>query len=189
GGRGGGAWILGALIPSRGAAPQADPARHVRSARRAASRIRGAACAGLRGLPHRQRARHARRLDRARDQLLDGVPEVPLARARRLRGDLALAAVLVVLIRLRRARRPLQPGLVLFMRCSLAWGVLFTRDTLAVWHAVVICTAHGIAGVLWGPSSQLLIHDIVGHARLHSAVRLMSMSRVVGLLGGPAIGG
>jgi len=86
-------------------------------------------------------------------------------------------------------RRIIQLGMVLFMLCSLAWGVLFMTDTLEVWHAVVIFTAHGIAGVLWGPSSQLLIHDIVGHAHLHSAVRLMSMSRVVGLLGGPAVGG
>ena len=86
-------------------------------------------------------------------------------------------------------RRIIQLGMVLFMLCSLAWGVLFMTDTLEVWHAVVIFTAHGIAGVLWGPPSQLLIHDIVGHAHLHSAVRLMSMSRVVGLLGGPAVGG
>jgi MFS family permease len=86
-------------------------------------------------------------------------------------------------------RRIIQLGMVLFMLCSLAWGVLFMTDTLEVWHAVVIFTAHGIAGVLWTPASQLLIHDIVGHAQLHSAVRLMSMSRVVGLLGGPAVGG
>ncbi len=86
-------------------------------------------------------------------------------------------------------RRIIQVGMVLFMLCSLAWGVLFITDTLEVWHAIVIFTAHGIAGVLWQPASQLLIHDMVGHAHLHSAVRLMSMSRVVGLLGGPAVGG
>jgi MFS family permease len=86
-------------------------------------------------------------------------------------------------------RRIIQLGMVLFMLCSLAWGVLFLTDTLQVWHAVVILTAHGFAGVLWAPSSQLLIHDIVGPGHLHSAVRLMSMSRVLGLLGGPAVGG
>jgi MFS family permease len=86
-------------------------------------------------------------------------------------------------------RRIIQVGMVLFMLCSLAWGVLFITDTMEVWHAVVIFTAHGIAGVLWGPASQLLIHDIVAPAQLHSAVRLLSMSRVVGLLGGPALGG
>ena len=86
-------------------------------------------------------------------------------------------------------RRIIQIGMVLFMLCSLAWGVLFLTDTLEIWHAVVILTVHGIAGVLWAPASQLLIHDIVGREQLHSAVRLMAMSRVLGLLGGPAVGG
>ena len=41
-------------------------------------------------------------------------------------------------------RRIIQIGMVLFMLCSLAWGVLFLTDTLEVWHAVVssdACTA------------------------------------------------
>jgi MFS family permease len=46
-----------------------------------------------------------------------------------------------------------------------------------------------MAGVLWAPASQVLVHDIVGRDHLHSAVRLMAMSRVLGLLGGPAVGG
>ena len=46
-----------------------------------------------------------------------------------------------------------------------------------------------MAGVFWGPSAQLLIHDIAGSAQLHSAVRLLAMSRTLGLLLGPAIGG
>src|SRR6266545_7040726 len=58
--------------------------RHARPTRRAASRLRGALRARLRRLSRRQRARHAGGLDRARDQLLDGVPEVPVARAWRL---------------------------------------------------------------------------------------------------------
>jgi MFS family permease len=86
-------------------------------------------------------------------------------------------------------RRIIQVGMVLFMLCSLAWGVLFISGTLEIWHAVLILTVHGFAGVLWSPASQLMIHDIVGRNNLHSAVRLMSMSRVLGLLGGPAIGG
>ena len=56
-------------------------------------------------------------------------------------------------------------------------GVLFITDTLQVWHAVVILSIHGFAGVLWNPSSQLMIHDIAGRQHLQSAVRLMSMSR------------
>jgi MFS family permease len=86
-------------------------------------------------------------------------------------------------------RRIIQIGMILFMLCSLAWGVLFISGRLEVWHAVIIFTVHGFAGVLWSPASQLMIHDIVGRKNLYSAVRLMAMSRVLGLLGGPAIGG
>ena len=86
-------------------------------------------------------------------------------------------------------RRIIQAGMVLFMLCSLAWGVLILTDTLAIWHTVVILAVHGIAGVLWAPASQLLIHDIVGREKLFSAVRLMAMSRTLGLLAGPAVGG
>jgi MFS family permease len=86
-------------------------------------------------------------------------------------------------------RRIIQLGMVLFMMCSLAWGVLIFTDTLEIWHAVVILTLHGMAGVFWAPASQLLVHDIVGRDNLHSAVRLLAMSRTLGLLGGPAVGG
>jgi MFS family permease len=86
-------------------------------------------------------------------------------------------------------RRIIQLGMVLYMLCSLVWGLLFFTGRLEVWHAVAILSVHGIAGVLWAPSSQVLVHDIVGRDHLHSAVRLMAMSRVLGLLGGPAVGG
>ena len=87
------------------------------------------------------------------------------------------------------SRRIIQFGMVLFMLCSLGWGVLFATDTLQVWHAVVLLTIHGMAGVFWAPASQLLVHDIAGRDNLHSAVRLMAMARTLGLLGGPAVGG
>jgi MFS family permease len=86
-------------------------------------------------------------------------------------------------------RRIIQAGMLLFIGCSLGWGVLFMTGTLELWHAVVLFSLHGMAGVMWGPASQLLIHHIVGPEQLHSAVRLLSMSRVAGLLGGPAVGG
>jgi MFS family permease len=86
-------------------------------------------------------------------------------------------------------RRIIQIGMVLYMLCSLAWGVLFLTDSLEIWHAVAILSVHGVAGVLWAPASQLLIYDIAGRAQLHSAVRLLAMARVLGLLGGPAVGG
>lgn len=86
-------------------------------------------------------------------------------------------------------RRIIQVALLLFMGVSLAWGVLFMTGTLEMWHAMVLLTLHGIAGVIWGPASQLLIHDIVGPDRLQSAVRLGATSRQLGLLMGPAVGG
>ena len=79
-------------------------------------------------------------------------------------------------------RRIIQIGMVLFIIASLAWGILIFVDGLQQWHAVVILIVHGMAGVFWGPSAQLLIHDIVGSAQLHSAVRLLAMSRTLGLL-------
>jgi MFS family permease len=46
-------------------------------------------------------------------------------------------------------RRIIQIGMVLYMLCSLAWGLLFLTDSLEVWHAIAILSVHGIAGVLW----------------------------------------
>src|SRR3954470_6126057 len=59
-------------------------------------------------------------------------------------------------------RRIIQVGMLLFIACSLAWGVLFMTDTLNIWVAAAILTVHGFAGVLWSPASQMLVHDIVG---------------------------
>ena len=77
----------------------------------------------------------------------------------------------------------------LFMLVSLGWSFVFATDTLAVWHAIVLLTLHGIAGVAFTPASQVIIHDIVGSESLSSAVRLTATGRQVGLLLGPAIGG
>ena len=86
-------------------------------------------------------------------------------------------------------RRIIQLGMLLFMSVSIAWGVLFLTDRLQMWHACVLLLLHGLAGVLWSPASQLLLHDIVGPQQLQSAVRLNATSRQLGLLLGPAIGG
>ncbi len=69
------------------------------------------------------------------------------------------------------------------------WGVLFITDSLEQWHARVLLIIHGFAGVLWGPASQLLLHDIVEPAVLPSAVRLGATARYLGMLSGPAVGG
>src|SRR4051812_1671722 len=86
-------------------------------------------------------------------------------------------------------RRLIQLGMLLFMIASAGWAVLLLTDSLEMWHAAVLLVIHGFAGVLWSPSGQLLIHDIVGPAQLQSAVRLMATSRWLGLLMGPAVGG
>jgi MFS family permease len=85
-------------------------------------------------------------------------------------------------------RRMIALGMALFMAVSIAWGVLFATDALQLWHAMVLLTLHGLAGVLWSPAQQLLIHDVIEERDLHSAVRLMATSRWLGLLLGPAVG-
>jgi MFS family permease len=86
-------------------------------------------------------------------------------------------------------RRVIQAGMLLFMAVSAAWGFFFLTDTLEMWHAVVLLILHGLAGAIWAPASQLLIHDIVGREQLQSGVRLLATSRTLGILLGPAIGG
>jgi MFS family permease len=67
--------------------------------------------------------------------------------------------------------------------------MLFISGTLQIWHACVLLIVHGMAGVLWGPPSQLLLHDIVGREHLQSAVRLNATARQLGMLMGPGVGG
>jgi len=86
-------------------------------------------------------------------------------------------------------RRVIQASQFLYAAVSLAWAILFLTDTIEVWHACVLLVIHGMAGVLGGPSSQLIIHDIVGREYLQSAVRLNSTGRQLGILFGPAVGG
>jgi MFS family permease len=86
-------------------------------------------------------------------------------------------------------RRIIQLGMLLFMGVSIAWGALFLSGALQPWHARLLLIIHGCAGVLWGPASQLLLHEIVGPAELQSAVRLGATARYLGMLCGPAVGG
>jgi MFS family permease len=87
------------------------------------------------------------------------------------------------------SRRLIQVAMLMYMGVSFAWAVLFYTDTLEVWHAMVLLVIHGLAGVLWGPASQVLIHDIVGREDLVSAVRLNATGRQLGQFLGPGIGG
>lgn len=86
-------------------------------------------------------------------------------------------------------RRIIQAGQLMYIGVSLTWGILFLTNTIQVWHAVILLMVHGFAGVLWAPSEQLLIHDIVGSEQLPSAVRLNATGRQLGILFGPAVGG
>jgi len=86
-------------------------------------------------------------------------------------------------------RRIIQLGMAMFSLASIAWGVLFLTDRLEMWHAAAILVIHGLAGVLCGPSVQLMIQDIVTPSQLQSGVRLMATARTLGFLLGPAIGG
>src|SRR5215510_176715 len=85
-------------------------------------------------------------------------------------------------------RRVVQFAQILFMSVSATWAILFYTNTIQIWHASVLLIIHGIAGVIWGPAEQLLIHDIVGAEHLQSAVRLNATSRQLGILFGPAVG-
>jgi MFS family permease len=85
-------------------------------------------------------------------------------------------------------RRVIQAAQVLFMLVSVLWGVLFLTGTLRVWEACVLLVLHGLAGSLWGPGEQLLLHDFVGDEELPSAVRLNATFRSLGVLFGPVVG-
>ncbi len=85
-------------------------------------------------------------------------------------------------------RRLVQIGMALFMTASAGWAVLILTDTLQMWHAMLLLTVHGLAGVFWAPPSQVLIHDIVGREDLQSAVRLNATARWLGMLAAPAVG-
>ena len=85
-------------------------------------------------------------------------------------------------------RRVIQAAQALFMLVSVTWGVLFLTGSLRVWEACVLLVLHGMAGALWGPGEQLMLHDFVGAEELPSAVRLNATFRSLGVLFGPVIG-
>ena len=74
------------------------------------------------------------------------------------------------------------------MFVSIAWGVLFLTDSLTIWKACVLLVLHGMAGALWGPAEQLMLHDFVGTEDLPSAVRLNATFKSLGILFGPVVG-
>ena len=85
-------------------------------------------------------------------------------------------------------RRLIQAAQALFMLVSALWGVLFLTNSLQVWEACLLLILHGLAGALWGPGEQLMLHDFVGLEELPSAVRLNATFRSLGILFGPVVG-
>jgi MFS family permease len=86
-------------------------------------------------------------------------------------------------------RRLIQASQGLFMLASAGWGVLFLTGALEMWHAVVLLTVHGAAGVVAAPAVQLMIHEMVPRGELPSAIRLSASARQLAILLGPAVGG
>jgi MFS family permease len=85
-------------------------------------------------------------------------------------------------------RRLIQIGMLLFIGVSISWGVLIMSDTVTEWKAEVLLVIHGLAGVIWIPASQVLIHKIVTVEQLPSAVRIFATGRYLAFLVGPAVG-
>jgi tRNA(Arg) A34 adenosine deaminase TadA len=85
-------------------------------------------------------------------------------------------------------RRLIQISMLMFIGVSIGWGVMFRTDSTEEWKAMVLLVIHGLAGVIWAPASQVLIHRIVALDQLPSAVRLIATGRYLAFLLGPALG-
>ena len=70
-----------------------------------------------------------------------------------------------------------------------ATAVLLIEGSAEVWHLAVLQAVHGAATAFFVPAAQGLIPDTVSAARLQQANALLSLSRNVTGIGGPAIAG
>lgn len=86
-------------------------------------------------------------------------------------------------------RRLIQTGMAMLLAVSAGWGIMFLTNSAAMWKAMVLLVIHGLAGVIWIPASQVLIHQIVDPDQLPSAVRLGATGRYLGFVAGPGVGG
>lgn len=87
------------------------------------------------------------------------------------------------------SRTLIQCSQLLYVLASLGWAVLILTDRLQPWHIAIMLLAHGFAGLIAGPSSQLLVYEMVGQGSLISAISLNSSIRHIATVLGPAIGG
>lgn len=85
-------------------------------------------------------------------------------------------------------RRLIQVSMLMFVGVSCAWGYLFVTDTTEEWKAMLLLVIHGLAGVIWTPAAQVMIHRLVPKDQLPSAVRLIATGRYAAFVLGPALG-
>ena len=69
-------------------------------------------------------------------------------------------------------RRLIQLGMMMYIAVSVSWGVMFLTNTVTLGRAMTLLVIHGLAGVIWVPAGQVLIHQLVPQDQLASAVRL-----------------
>lgn len=86
-------------------------------------------------------------------------------------------------------RRLLQVTQALYIVVSFGWGFLYLTGGLQTWHIAILLVLHGIAGLIQGPSSMLIIHEMVGQEKLTSAISLNASLRPLSTTLGPIIGG
>ena len=77
----------------------------------------------------------------------------------------------------------------LYIFASFGWGFLYLTGQLQIWHIAILLLFHGFAGLIFGPSSMLIIHEMVGEEKLISAVSLNAALRPLATTIGPAVGG
>jgi MFS family permease len=86
-------------------------------------------------------------------------------------------------------RKLMQLGQAIFILVQLGWGVLFLTGSLQMWEACVLLIMHGMAGAIWGPAEQMMLHDFVENERdLPGVVRMNATFKSIGILFGPAVG-
>jgi len=85
-------------------------------------------------------------------------------------------------------RRLIQLGMLMYIAVSVSWGVMFLTNTVTLGRAMTLLVIHGLAGVIWVPAGQVLIHQLVAQGQLASAVRLNATGRYLGFLVGPMLG-
>ncbi|MFQ5904248.1 MAG: MFS transporter [Candidatus Binatia bacterium] len=86
-------------------------------------------------------------------------------------------------------RRLIQISQGLYILVSFGWGLLYLTGQLQIWHIAILLIFHGLAGLIFGPSSMLIIHEMVGEEKLVSAISLNAALRPLATTIGPAIGG